>query len=111
MRDWLISNTPKPRIELFAREKIDDEFDETENLIRKIDDKTYSVNPKIELDELNEEIELDIPEGSYDTLAGFILTHLGHIPRREETIKCNDVIITVTRSSHRKIDRVRIVLP
>ena len=27
MRDWIISNSPKPRIELFAREKIDDEFD------------------------------------------------------------------------------------
>ena len=27
MRDWIISNSPKPRIELFARKKIDDEFD------------------------------------------------------------------------------------
>jgi putative hemolysin len=91
--------------------EIDDEFDETENLIRKIDDKTYSVNPRIELDELTEIIKLDIPEGNYDTLAGFILNQLGHIPRCDETITYNDVTITVTRASHRKIDRVRINLP
>jgi CBS domain containing-hemolysin-like protein len=91
--------------------EIIDEYDATEIHVRKIKDKIFSVNARIELDDLKDEIGFDLPEGDYDTLAGFILNHLGHIPKREETFNFNNVQFIVTRATRRKVDWVRIILP
>ena len=91
--------------------EIIDEYDATEIHVRKIKDKIFSVNARIELDDLKDEIGVDIPEGDYDTLAGFILNHLGHIPKREESFNFNNIQFIVTRATRRKVDWVRIILP
>jgi CBS domain containing-hemolysin-like protein len=88
-----------------------DEYDATEIHVRKIKDKIFSVNARIELDDLRDEIGVDIPEGDYDTLAGFILNHLGHIPKREENFSFNNIQFIITRATRRKVDWVRIILP
>jgi len=91
--------------------EIIDEYDATEIHIRKIKDKIFSVNARIELEDLKDEIGVDIPEGDYDTLAGFILNQLGHIPKKEETFTFNEIQFIVTRATRRKVDWVRIILP
>ncbi|GAB4365661.1 MAG: hemolysin family protein [Calditrichia bacterium] len=91
--------------------EIEDEFDPTTVLIRKIDKNVYSVNTRIETSELKEQIGLDLPEGDYETLAGFILSRLGHIPKKDEVIQINGAKIVVTRATRRKVEWVRIVLP
>jgi CBS domain containing-hemolysin-like protein len=91
--------------------EIIDEYDEEEIHIRKIDKNVFSVNARIEPEELKEEIGVVIPEGDYDTLAGFILNHLGHIPKREEAFEYNDHKFVITRATRRKVDWVRIILP
>ncbi len=91
--------------------EIIDEFDATEIHIRKIRDKIFSVNARIEPDQLQEELGVEIPEGDYDTLAGFILNHLGHIPKREESFEYNGVQFIITRATRRKVDWVRLILP
>ncbi len=96
--------------ELFG--EIEDEDDEQEVMIRQIDEKTYRVNARIEIDKLNEILDDEyIPEGDYETLAGFILGHLGYIPRREEQIDYNEIVMTVTSATRRKIQWVKITLP
>jgi CBS domain containing-hemolysin-like protein len=65
--------------------EIIDEYDAAEIHIRKIKDNIYSVNALVTLERLKEEIGIDLPEGEYETLAGFILNQLGHIPKREES--------------------------
>jgi CBS domain containing-hemolysin-like protein len=91
--------------------EIIDEYDATEIQVRKIKDKIYSVNARIELQDLKNEIGVDVPEGDYDTLAGFILNHLGHIPKKEENFTFNETKFIVTRATRRKVDWVRIILP
>ena len=91
--------------------EIIDEYDATEIHVRKIKDKIYSVNARIELEDLKNEIGVDVPEGDYDTLAGFILNHLGHIPKKEESFTFNETKFIVTRATRRKVDWVRIILP
>ncbi len=90
--------------------EIIDEFDATQILLRKIKENIYSVNARIEPGQLKEELGIEIPEGDYDTLAGFILDHLGHIPKREESFEYNGNKFIVTRASRRKVDWVRIIL-
>jgi len=91
--------------------EIIDEFDETSLLYRKVGDNTYSVNARIELEELRESLGIEIPEGDYETLAGFILNQLGHIPRRDESFEYNGIKFIITRATKRKIEWVRIILP
>ena len=91
--------------------EIIDEYDAAEIHVRKIEDKIFSVNARIEPEDLKEEIGVDLPEGDYDTLAGFILNYLGHIPKREETFEYNGIKFVITRATRRKVDWVRIILP
>lgn len=92
--------------ELFG--EIEDEDDEQEVMYRQIDEKTYRVNARIEFDKLNELFDNRFPEGEYETLAGFLLAHLGHIPRRDETLEFGDLKMTVTSATRLKIQWVKI---
>lgn len=92
--------------ELFG--EIEDEDDEQEVMYRQIDEKTYRVNARIEVDKLNELFDNRFPEGEYETLAGFLLAHLGHIPRRDETLEFGDLKMTVTSATRLKIQWVKI---
>jgi putative hemolysin len=91
--------------------EIEDEFDLSTTLIRKVGDNTYSVNARIEIDELKDKLGVVLPEGEYDTLAGFILNFFGHIPRRDESFELDDYKFTVSRATRRKVEYVRIILP
>lgn len=96
--------------ELFG--DIEDEHDEQEIMIRQMDEKTYRVNARIEIEKLNETLMVRLPEeGDYETLAGFLLSHLGHIPRRDETFEYKQLKMTVTKATRRKIQWVKITLP
>ena len=88
-----------------------DEYDAAEIHVRKIKDKIFSVSARIELEQLYEETGVVLPEGEYDTLAGFILNYLGHIPKREESFEYNDIKFVITRATRRKVDWVRLILP
>ena len=94
--------------ELFG--EIEDEFDSQQDLIRQIDKNTFKVNARIEIQRLNQDLNVDFPEGNYETLAGFLLSNLGHIPKREEVFEHNEVKIIITNATRRKIRWVRIVL-
>jgi CBS domain containing-hemolysin-like protein len=58
--------------------------------------------------ELNEEFNLDIPEGDYETLAGFILEQLGRLPNPNDTLSHQDYQLTVLEMQGPRIKRVEI---
>jgi CBS domain containing-hemolysin-like protein len=94
--------------ELFG--EIKDEFDVDENICRKIAKDTFIISGKIEIDHLNEKYDLNIEQGDYETLAGFILTKLGRIPEQGETIKIDKFTILIARSSKQKVDIVKLII-
>ena len=61
-----------------------DEYDDVEIEYNKIDENTYMVEGSIPLYELKKIIGVDIPEGDYDTLSGYLIEKLGRIPDEEE---------------------------
>jgi CBS domain containing-hemolysin-like protein len=90
--------------------EIRDEYDTVEETLKKIDDNTYIISGKIEIDHLNEEYELNISAGDYATIAGFITASLGRIPQKGETVKIGRFNVSILRSDSTKINLVKIVI-
>ena len=90
--------------------EIMDEHDIEEDTLRKIDPNTYIVSGKVEVDFINEEHELKIPQGDYATVAGYITSSIGRIPLKGETFTINHFKISILRSDKNKIDLVKLVL-
>ena len=51
-------------------------------------------------------MELELPEGEYETVAGFVLDLLGHIPRQGEQIRYKGVKIVITKMRGLKIEEI-----
>ncbi len=97
--------------ELFG--EIEDEYDVPENWViqDKTDPRVYRVNARVEIEKLNEELNIGLPEGDYETLAGFLLSQIGDIPHAGETFEYHGILFEITRATRRKIQRVKITLP
>lgn len=93
--------------ELFG--EIRDEYDEAEEkMIRKVQGNAFVLSGKVEIDILNEEYDLKIPEGDYETIAGFIMYKIGRIPVKGESFKIDNFTIMILRSDKTKIDLVKL---
>jgi len=79
--------------------------------IKRIDENTFEVDARYEVDELNDELNLGIPEDQdYETIGGFTFAKLGHIPITGETFEHDNLNFTVIDAGERKINRLRIVI-
>ena len=58
------------------------------------------------LEEANQRLNLNLPEGDYDTLAGFLLDRLGHVPQRNERLTIDNLQFEITEIRGVKIERV-----
>ena len=61
-----------------------DEYDDIENEIEKIDDNTFLISGKISVNELKKVLGIEVPEGEYETLSGYLLEILGRVPEDDE---------------------------
>jgi len=94
--------------ELFG--EIRDEYDVEEKIVKKINNNTYILSGKVEIDYLNEEHNFGIEEGEYETIAGYITTKLGRIPLKGESFKIDHFSILILKSSKTKIDLLKIIV-
>jgi len=85
-----------------------DEMRADEKEIMPIDANTYDIDGGLRIEEANDQLNLELPEGEYDTVAGFILSHLGRIPHQGDHFKYRDLTIAITEMSNRKIERITI---
>ena len=77
--------------------------------IETIDLNTYQVDGGMRLEQANEELAMTLPDGDYDTVAGFILSALGHIPKEGEQLRYGDIAFTITEMKGVKIEKVLII--
>ena len=71
-----------------------DEYDDEEIDYKKIDENTYIVSGSATLYDIKRLLDVDIPEGDYETLSGYLLEQLGRIPEEEEDILIEDGVLT-----------------
>ena len=69
---------------------------------------TFRLDAGIGISEINEELNVDLPEGDYQTVAGFILYSLGRIPLEGEAVEYRGLRLTVKSMSGVRIDEVEL---
>lgn len=94
--------------ELFG--EIKDEYDIEDDLCRKIAENTYLISGKVEIDFINEQYNINLPYGEYETIAGLITSNLGRIPIQGETVIINNLTFLIIRASSKKIEMVKLII-
>ena len=91
---------------------INDEYDEDEPFIRKIDNDTYIVNGLISIKELNDKLHLNLDEETedYDTLGGFLINQIDYIPSETEEcmVEYENLLFKVQCVKDKRIETVKI---
>jgi len=91
--------------------EIEDEYDKGIKLWRKTREGEYLINPKIEIEMLNDDLGLGIPESDdYETLSGFLLSEVGSIPKTGDKIKHQNYVFTITKGTTRSIEEVKLTI-
>lgn len=90
--------------------EITDEFEKTPaESYKKIDEATYDVGARMYIDEVNEELDVELPEDEdYDTIGGFVFSHLGYIPKVGDKFDYANLNIAVTAAGPRAVKKLRI---
>jgi putative hemolysin len=85
---------------------IQDEYDEEVSHPRQLRGGQLEVDGLLNLDEFAEQTGLELPEGPYETVAGYLLAALGHLPENGESAEVDGRKLTVTQLDGRRISRV-----
>jgi len=90
--------------------EIADEYEEAPaEPIKQIDKDTIELDARTNIDDVNDSFELNLPEDEdYDTIAGFVFSHLGYIPGSGETFDYDDLKFTIVSAERRRIRKIRI---
>jgi putative hemolysin len=87
---------------------IRDEYDEDVTDARRLGDGEVEVDGKLNLDEIAEISGVELPEGPYATVAGFVMAELGRLPKAGDAVEYDGVRLTVVRTEGRRAARVRL---
>ena len=86
--------------------EIQDEFDQEGELLRPIDEHAVIIDPRIDLDDLNEALGLELPTGESDTLGGLLYQISGRVPVRGDRLVHEDLEFTIDRIERQRIRQV-----
>ncbi len=88
---------------------IQDEFDDEEEEFEQISEDVFNIDGASAIDEVAELLDIEFPEGEYDTVAGYIMSVLGRIPDADEhpTIDYEGFSFTVEEMDERRIVRIK----
>ncbi|MGE5429619.1 MAG: hemolysin family protein [Syntrophomonadaceae bacterium] len=90
--------------------EIRDEFDTDDEICRNVGENTYLIGGKVEIDYINDELNLNIPEGDYATIGGYITSNIGRIPLQGENLTIDRYKIHIIRSAQIRIELVRVTV-
>ena len=88
--------------------EFDDEYDESAQDIKRNPNGDLLMSGRTEIDNLNDEYQLNIPEGEYETIAGFLLDHLDRFPVSGEVLMIKQLEFTILRSTPKSIDYLKL---
>lgn len=71
-----------------------------------IDEQTVQIDGSMRVEDANEELGFGLPEGDYDTVAGFILSLLGYIPKEGEQLRYNGLKLVIIEMRGLKVEKI-----
>ena len=91
--------------------EIRDEYDEDEeDLIRRIGPREYVVEAAMKLDDLNDQLGLDLESEDYDSIGGFIIGLLDHLPEEGEEVTHKTLRFVVDKVDRNRIDKIHLYI-
>jgi len=90
--------------------EIRDEYDREFKDIVEISPNRFKMNASIEIDDLNDQLDISLPKDNYETVGGFLLRHMGRIPKTGEKYTFENIVFTIDASSKRTINQVIVEL-
>lgn len=88
--------------------EIEDEYDRKKRRYRITSDGAIILDAHIELDIINSELDLDLPEGDYETVAGLVSNYFRRIPQDGESIEIDNYKIKVLKANQRSVLKIKI---
>jgi len=88
--------------------EIEDEYDVRQSLIQKIDDDLFMVDGRTEIDALEDALGIDLPEGDYNTAAGFVIKMLGKIPEQGDEAVVGGLEFRVISATPTRVGKIRV---
>lgn len=91
--------------------EIRDEYDgDEEERIIQVKDGEYLIAGWLQLDDLNDELDLNLESEEYDSLGGFIIEKLDHLPEEGEQVETEHLVLIVDKVEKKRIDKVRLLI-
>ena len=88
---------------------IRDEYDTPDSAALRFRGGDLEADGLLNLDEVEEQTGVSLPEGPYETLAGYVMAALGHVPKRGEAVEVDGHRLEVTELDGRRVARVRVI--
>ena len=90
--------------------EIYDEYDEIDKKYEKIDENRYLMSGGMSIGDVEKLLDIEIPEGDYDTLSGYLLDELGRIPNEKEKpiIETENAVYKVEKTAENRIIKVKV---
>jgi CBS domain containing-hemolysin-like protein len=90
--------------------EIADEFDKEAAPFTRLGPNHYLIKGRMEVSQANEQLHLEIPEGDYETIAGFILKELGLIPKQGHIFSYRHLQFIIRKAEARAIEEVEVIV-
>ncbi|MEI2639783.1 MAG: hemolysin family protein [Microthrixaceae bacterium] len=90
--------------------EIHDEFDEDQATIQRLSNGDVLVDASVNVDDINDDLDTDLPEGQWDSLGGMVFGLLGRVPEPGDSITHQTTRIIVEQMDGHRVKRVRLVL-
>ena len=87
---------------------IQDEYDVEEDWLTEEADGSALVDARLNIEELEEHFDIEIPREKFDTVGGYVIHLLGHVPHPGEEVRDKHLSLTVVESDERKVRKVRV---
>ncbi len=85
-----------------------DEYDAEERLIADNEDGSITVNARLDVEELEDYLKVEFPEGKFESVGGFIISLLGRVPEVGERIEYKNIEMVIEAANSRKIEKVHV---
>lgn len=90
--------------------EIQDEYDEEEEQVKKINGNTYVLAADMSIDEVNTALDIEISGENFDTLAGFMVDRLGHLGKAGEKVETEEYTFVIDQVRKWRILKVKAII-
>ncbi len=89
--------------------EIDDEYDDDDDDFEKLDEGAWLVPAKVDIEDVESRLKIDLPEGPYESIGGLIIHRLGRIGAEGDSVQIGDTRLIVHTAGRRRIKKVKII--